>query len=80
MSDPTTIGFFPFGENERVEFVQNEDGLVYPLTPCCGATAKGMDWYIGCRSCYEEVDSMLGACWTAEEWPEYHSALVAATK
>jgi hypothetical protein len=78
MSEPVTIGFFPFGENDNVQFVQNEQGLVYPLTPCCQATAKGMDEYIGCRNCYEEVDSMLGACWTAEEWPEYHSALTAS--
>lgn len=65
--EPTTIGFFPWGENDNIEFVLS-DGLVYPLTPCCGATAKGMDEYIGCRACYEEVDSMLGACWTVEEW------------
>jgi hypothetical protein len=31
------------------------------LTGCCGATAKGCDGYIGCRFCYREVDSMLGA-------------------
>lgn len=31
------------------------------LTRCCGATAKGCDGYIGCRFCYREVDSMLGA-------------------
>lgn len=68
MKEPITIGFFPLGEYESVEFVQDETGLVYPLTPCCGATAKGMDEYVGCRNCYHEVDSILGMCWTADEW------------
>lgn len=31
------------------------------LTGCCGATAKGCDGYTGCRACYDEVDSRLGA-------------------
>jgi hypothetical protein len=31
------------------------------LTSCCGATAKGCDGYVGCRICYDEVDSALGA-------------------
>ena len=31
------------------------------LTSCCGATAKGCDGYVGCRICYDECDSALGA-------------------
>lgn len=35
------------------------DGMYY-LTPCCGASAKGMSNYVGCRSCYQPVDPRLG--------------------
>jgi hypothetical protein len=31
------------------------------LTRCCGADATGCDGYTGCRSCYREIDPMLGA-------------------
>jgi hypothetical protein len=41
--------------------VAESHGMRYYLTPCCGASAKGLDGYIGCRSCYEEVDPRLGA-------------------
>lgn len=34
----------------------------YYLTECCGASAKGMEWGIGCRSCYDECDPALGGC------------------
>lgn len=34
--------------------------LRYYLTDCCGASAKGCDGYVGCRSCYAEVDPGLG--------------------
>ena len=36
-------------------------GELTGLTACCGATAKGCDGYTGCRSCYKEVESYLGA-------------------
>lgn len=32
----------------------------YYLTDCCGASSKGMESYVGCRSCYREVDPSLG--------------------
>ena len=32
----------------------------YYLTDCCLASAKGLADYIGCRSCYAEVDPALG--------------------
>lgn len=35
-------------------------GMRYYLTPCCGASAKGCDGYIGCRACYAEIDPSLG--------------------
>ena len=40
-------------------------GKLVGLTACCGATAKGCDGYIGCRNCYQEVDSYLGG-WISE--------------
>jgi hypothetical protein len=36
-------------------------GNLLGLTACCNATAKGCDGYTGCRSCYCEVESYLGA-------------------
>lgn len=38
------------------ELVAESDGFAYTLTPCCGASYKGCDGYIGCRSCYGELD------------------------
>ncbi len=38
------------------------DGLLMPLTDCCGATAKGLEDYVGCRRCYTEIDSLYGDC------------------
>jgi hypothetical protein len=33
----------------------------YYLTPCCDASDKGCDGYVGCRACYAEIDPMLSA-------------------
>ena len=38
----------------------NGRGYAFFLTPCCDASAKGMDGGVGCRSCYEYVDQMYG--------------------
>jgi hypothetical protein len=35
-------------------------GIPYYLTDCCGASAKGLDCYVGCRECLQEVDPALG--------------------
>lgn len=35
-------------------------GQRFYLTPCCGASAKGLEDCIGCRNCYAEVDPRLG--------------------
>lgn len=44
--------------------VAEADGLAYGLTPCCGASATGSfvddEPAIVCRSCYDEVDPLLG--------------------
>ena len=36
-------------------------GKLLGITACCGASAKGLEGYIGCRSCYEEVSPRLGS-------------------
>lgn len=44
--------------------------MLYPLTPCCGASGKGMmddatgEGFVGCRSCYREVDPKYGSVYT----------------
>lgn len=42
------------------------DGVVYPLTPCCQASAKGSmaggEPATVCRVCYREIDPLLGDC------------------
>lgn len=35
-------------------------GLLYSLTDCCFASAKGSMGAIVCRGCYEEIDPLLG--------------------
>lgn len=53
----------------EVPIVRADHGI-YPLTPCCEATGKGMDTEtgVGCRACYEEIDPIFGACWTPDEF------------
>jgi hypothetical protein len=65
--------------------------LAYPLTPCCGASGKGSERGIVCRSCYNEVSAMYGDCaplydvpggWPIERivagWTDLDDAAVAA--
>jgi len=58
--DPRTGGFIA---------VSDEIGIAYPLTPCCNASAKGMDVVV-CRGCFEEVSPMFGMAYTRDEMPE----------
>jgi hypothetical protein len=37
------------------------DGMVYFLTPCCGATATGTEDGTACRGCYTLIDDYYGA-------------------
>ena len=37
-------------------------GMIYPLTPCCKASATGTEYGTACRSCYQEIDPMYGFC------------------
>ena len=62
-----SIGRFPYAGYQDVEFVKC-CGVIYPLTPCCHASAKGCDGYTGCRKCYAEVPSEFGAGWYEDEW------------
>lgn len=48
------------GEDWAGEIAVNNEGNAFYVTPCCGASAKGCDGYIGCRACYEEIDPALG--------------------
>ena len=50
------VGADPAG----LEIAVNNEGNAFYVTPCCGATAKGLEDYVGCRSCYEEIDPALG--------------------
>jgi hypothetical protein len=70
MSAPLSLGKYDLWELCDVEFVES-DGLVYGLTECCQASATGTDDGTACRSCYELVDSSLGACWTVAEFDAY---------
>lgn len=39
--------------------VAADEHMEWTLTPCCGASFKGCDGYIGCRSCYEDMDGIM---------------------
>lgn len=68
---PTTVGRYNlngfFGTYTIT--VMRDGDIFYPLTPCCNATGKGMDYEhgVGCRSCYNEVDSVFGTCWVGDD-------------
>lgn len=66
-TEPTYIGTFTIWGEEDIVVYSSYD-YYYPVTTCCEATAKGTEWGICCRACYEEVDSMFGMGWTQEEW------------
>lgn len=34
--------------------------VAYYPTPCCGASAKGLEGGIGCRKCYRYIDPSFG--------------------
>lgn len=64
-TEPYSLGRFET-EHGPVEWVLS-DGIAYPLTICCGASAKGLETSIGCRSCYEEIDPWFGMAFTIPE-------------
>lgn len=44
-----------------------EVGVVYPLTACCGASAKGAADGVVCRGCYRSLPDAMGMGWTLAE-------------
>jgi hypothetical protein len=54
---------------DKIERIKTKSGVTiavwegkfaYPLTPCCGASAKGGEYGIVCRKCYADIDPMYG--------------------
>lgn len=68
-AQPVVVGRYDFDLYREITFVESH-GLVYPLTPCCEASATGTEDGIACRSCYEEVSPSFGACWSPEAFAE----------
>lgn len=62
---------------DEIQLIGKYDGMViaycvpldiyYPLTPCCGASAKGLDGIV-CRGCYEYIDASYAMAWDGKEW------------
>ena len=52
---------------DDVGLLAESDGIVYYLTDCCEASAKGLEDYVGCRACYREIDPALGMAWLVSE-------------
>lgn len=61
------IGQWDYMGHKDVQFAKC-DGIIYPLTPCCQASAKGCDGYVGCRKCYQPLDCGFGAAWDESQW------------
>lgn len=68
-NEPKYLGTFTIWGEENIAVYTSYD-YIYPVTTCCEATAKGTEWGICCRACYEEVDSMFGMGWTPEDWAQ----------
>lgn len=61
MSNVNTYHKAPWGS------IAGSDGLLYFLTPCCGASATGTIGGTGCRGCYELIDPLYGMCVTVTD-------------
>lgn len=60
------------------EVFDNGKTLVWPLTVCCAASAKGSCDGVVCRKCYELIDDLFGDCWSPDEergWATYRVLL-----
>jgi hypothetical protein len=58
---------------------------IYPLTPCCQASAKVFtatgEGRVVCRACYKEIHPLFGACWLPDDeqgWGWYKQLLMIA--
>jgi hypothetical protein len=61
------LGRYDLGLRSPVTIARHM-GIIYPLTSCCEASAKGAEEGIICRSCYRPVSDVFGLGWTQEEW------------
>lgn len=64
VSSPVTLSVEGFAAQVVADL---ETGVVYQLTACCGASAKGSGTGVVCRACYRPVPSTLGMGWTLAE-------------
>lgn len=77
MSKTTTIA------SDHVGILAVNDGIVFYLTECCRASAKGSansPTGVCCRSCYRAVPAALGAGWMADDdaaWAAWGDAFTA---
>lgn len=55
----------PQGERVAVAY-----GMAYYLTGCCGASAKGVEHGVACRSCYSLIPDWMGDAVTADDTRE----------
>jgi hypothetical protein len=65
-----------FITNDAVGRLVRCDGIVYYLTPCCQASAKGAECGTVCRACYREVSDDLGWACTESNFPEQYIAWI----
>jgi hypothetical protein len=77
MAAVTAVDLQIIAADAPIVLVIAEWGL-YPLTPCCQASAKGSGSAVVCRGCYQEIDTLFGMSWLPGEdegWSCYHILL-----
>jgi hypothetical protein len=67
---PIVIGEYDYAGWMNVTFVRSGD-QIYPLTPCCQASATGSETGIACRSCYQDIEPDFARTWTLKQWTRY---------
>lgn len=68
-TDVEIIATQPFAGFPSVQFAKGY-GVIYPLTPCCQASAKGTEGGICCRKCYQLVPYDFGMGWNEVQWAD----------
>jgi hypothetical protein len=63
MSDTTILG------RDAVSVIAENDGMIYRLTNCCQASAKGVGAGVACRACYTLIDDEMGRAWLSRTSP-----------
>lgn len=64
--ETTIVGHDDFSEVIRTDF-DNGAVMYSRLTPCCRATAKGLEDGVGCRACYRLIDPKYGEVLSEEQ-------------